>query len=213
MDINDALLDVPSEIPFPPGVSPFRQKGQVYQGNQDFYAERVSGGMSAVVRALPTEKLRAFFSQRFSASEWYDALPNVYLHQAAAKLRGVTFFEHGRHVGSWHARSRMTGLYGAMLKVLSNENVALWIPRLAAVYYAFGRLETRVTGARCVSFARTGVPAALVRLQAAVMTGMGEETLQIAGAREVSVSLTRVEPDGTSSGYPLYRFGGEVMWG
>jgi hypothetical protein len=212
MHVTDAAFDVPPEPLFPTGVSPFRQKGMVYLGNQEFYAERIPGGMAAVVRSLPNDRQRSFFEQRFQASEWYDALPNAYLQQAAARLRGVMFIEHGRQVGAWHARARMTGIYRAMLKVVSNESVALWIPRLSSVYYDFGRLDTRVVGARRVSIVRSGIPAALVRLQSAVMIGMGEETLALSGAREVRAVLNDVTPDGSSSGCPLYRLAGDLSW-
>lgn len=212
MHVLDSDFDLPAELPFPPGTSPFRQKGNVYLGNVDCFADTIPGGINSVLKGLTNDKIRAFFEQRFHADEWYDSIPNPYLQAVAAHMRHMPFFEHGRTLGAWHAKSRMTGIYGALLKVLSNENVAIWAPRLSSVYYSFGKLNTRVIGPRRVAISRPGVPKILVRWLTAVMTGMGEQTLRLAGAKEVQVTLLQVSPDGTFSGCPLYKIDGEISW-
>ena len=211
MHLDNPTFDLPTTLPFPVGTSPFRQKGMVYRGNFEFLAAKVPGGTEAAFRALPDEKLRAFFRQPFDVSGWYDALPGV-VQQAAAQLRGVTLTEQGRQTGEYHARSRMTGIYRALLQVLSTENVAIWAPRISSVYYSFGKLNSRVIGARNVALVRHGIPRMLVRWMTAIMTGMGTETLKIVGARDVKVNLGGVHPDGSLSGYSLHRIEGDICW-
>jgi hypothetical protein len=188
------------------------QKGHVYRGNYQYFAEHVPGGLAAVLGLLPTDGMRRFFEQRFTPDQWYDTLPNVYLQDGAARLQGVSVFEQGRRIGAFHARARMTGLYRAMLKVLSNESVAIWAPRVSALYYSFGRLESRVVGPRRVSLRRAGVPVMMVPWIAATMTGVGEEMLTLAGAQKVRVSLDEATLEDTRSGYPLCRIEGEITW-
>lgn len=212
MDLTDPCFDPPLECPFPPGTSPFRQKGNVVLGNREFLDARVAGGEAAVLSSLASERLVAFFAREFAASEWYDALPNVYLHKAAARRRGLGLFEHGRQLGAWHADTRMRGIYGALLRVLSTESVAVWAPRISSVYYDFGRLDTRVEGERSVRVVRRGIPGPLVRWLGAVMTGMAEQTLTIAGARQPRVVIDRVRDDGAASGQRLYAIEGSMSW-
>src|SRR5579862_3088461 len=94
--ITDLALAPPATLPFAPGASPFRQKGNAFLGDFEYYAAKVPGGPGAVLAAIPDAPTRAFLSQRFVASEWYDAYPNVSMQLAAARLCGLSFEEHRR---------------------------------------------------------------------------------------------------------------------
>ena len=102
--ILDPSFAPPSSLPFPPGTSPFRQKGNGWIGDYAFFDANVRGGTKAVLEALPAGTLRAFHEQKFRGSEWYDVFPIMMLHVAAARLRGVPFTEHRRQVGAYHGR-------------------------------------------------------------------------------------------------------------
>ena len=126
--LSDREFDPPLRIPFAPGTSPFRQKGHGYLGDFEYFANRVPGGPEAVLRHVTDDATRAFLSQRFVGSEWYDAYPCLTLHVVAARLAGVTFEEHRRRIGAFHAQA-MNGVYRALLRVISNEIACTaWTP-------------------------------------------------------------------------------------
>src|SRR4051812_49045346 len=113
---------VPAAIaPFPAGTSPFRQKGNAYLGDLEYFTSVVPGGPEAVFRGVADDATRHFLKQKFRPSEWYDAYPNVALQLSAARILGLTLEEHRRRVGAWHAHS--SSIYRALLKFVSNENV------------------------------------------------------------------------------------------
>jgi hypothetical protein len=212
MLITDARFDIPADIPFPPGASAFRQKGHVYRGNVYFMNKHVPGGFDAVRQALPTPALVRFFEQRFVVSDWYDTLPNVYLHQAAARLRGVSLVEHARDIGVFHARERIKGFYTLVLRALSTESVAVWAPRVPSMYYAFLTFRTQIVGSRRVALSAGGVPVMVARWLGAVMAASGAEVITAAGAKEVRCDFPSAEPEGTAHGLPVCRLVGEVTW-
>ena len=57
-------------LPFPPGQSPFHIKGQFY-----IQTMRALQRIDKPLVALLPDDLRAFCSQEFLASQWYDVLP------------------------------------------------------------------------------------------------------------------------------------------
>ncbi|MDC0745028.1 hypothetical protein [Polyangium mundeleinium] len=212
MLLTDARFDLPPDLPFAPGASPFRQKGHVYRGNHDFMNKRVPGGLAALRQSLPTPELGKFFEQRFEVSAWYDSLPNIYLQDAAARVRGVPFEEHARELGVWHARERLKGFYSVLLRAVSTESVAVWAPRVPSMYYSFGKFQTRIVAPRRVSLAVRGVPVILARWLGAIMAAAGGEMVLMAGARDLHCEFPSAEPDGTAYGVPVCRLEGEVTW-
>jgi hypothetical protein len=210
--LSDPRFDLPKEIPFPPGTSPFRQKGQVYLVNREYYDRNVHGGYAAILQKVTQPTVRTFFEQRFSASEWYDSIPNAYFQHAAANWQGLPLNQHGRKLSAWHAQSSMNTIYRALLRVLSTENVAVWAPRMSSIYYSFGKFTSRVVAPRHVSFVRSGVPGLLVPWIGAVMQGMAEEMLKMSGARRSQASFGEIRQDGSSSGQTLFTIEGSLRW-
>ncbi len=207
----DAPVFAPPELlPFPAGTGPFRQKGNGYLGDFAHFDLCVPGGAKAVVAALP-EASRAFFSQRLRPSDWYDAFPGATLHAVAARLRSVPYAEHRRQVGVYHAGAAGS-VYRALLRVVSNENVAMWGPRVSSLYFEFGRFETRVAGPRLVEGTRRGVPAGLVQSVLHGSKGFTEETLRLAGAKTASFEIGEVLLQGRSYGQDLYDVSIRVAW-
>ncbi len=211
--ITDPSFSPPREPPFPVGTSPFRQKGNAYLGDVRYYNDVVRGGLAAVVAALPDDAHRAFARQQFRASEWYDAYPGAQLEVAAARVRGYSFERHRRETGVWHATHAARGLYGALLRLVSSETVALWAPRISSIYFEFGRTEARVAGRNLVLVTRRGTPRELVQWLAFASAGFTEAALKLAGARDVRVEIDNVVDDGRNLGRELARFDMRIAWG
>jgi hypothetical protein len=193
-------------------MSPTRQKGNAYLGDVPWLDGAVRGGFSPAVAALPDAGSRTFFAQRFRPSEWYDAYPGALLELTAARLRGVPFARHRRETGHYHAEHAARGIYGALLRMVSNESVALWGPRIATLYFEFGKTETKTVGDAHVIATRSGVPRDLVQWNAYVMQAFAERTLALAGARDPVCSLGEVIVERQIGGREVCSFALEMRW-
>jgi hypothetical protein len=211
--ILDPSFAPPREPPFPTGTSPFRQKGNAYLGDFRYYDAVVRGGSEVVIAALPDDAHRTFARQRFRPSEWYDAYPGAQLELAAARVRGVSFERHRRETGEWHAQDATRGIYGALLKFISNENVALWGPRISSLYFEFGRTDTRIVGPREVVASRRGIPRELAQWVVFASVGFCECALRLAGARDVRANVVDLAADGRLFGRDLVRADLALVWG
>lgn len=210
--VSDPLFTTPWSPPFPPGESPFRQKGNGYRGDLEYLDAKMDGGRKGVIAAIAFEPVRAFLEQSFVGSEWYDAYPCAVLHAAAARLRGIPFAEHRRQVGAYHASSAMNAIYRSLLRVISNRNIALWGPRISSIYFEFGKSETRVVGPNEVSGIRHGVPAGLVQFVVFASKGFCEQALLLAGARTSIMEIHDVQQEGSAHGQALYKTSLTIRW-
>lgn len=201
----------PASLPFPPGESPFRQKGSAWLGDLEYLAGVVPGGTAALTASLEPS-LRDFVSTPFRASEWYDVYPNPLMMLAAARLRRMPFIEHQREVGRWHAKRGFGGIYRALLRFVSNQNVALWGPRMSALYHEFGRFETHVAGTKEVRGVRRGVPRGLVQWLAVTSAAFCEEALCLAGAKSAKAEFASATEVGSQSGQVLYDLDVVIQW-
>lgn len=210
--IDDREYAPPATAPFPTGTSPFRQKGNGYLGDRRFLDSVVNGGYRAVVDAIADPAVRAFFNQQFRPSEWYDAYPGAVLEATAARLRGLPFEQHRTQTGMWHAADATKGIYGALIKLVSTENVALWGPRISAIYFEFGKTETRVAGPKSISGVRRGIPIELTQWVMYASIGFCKGALKAGGARNPVTRLDAVEPDGRAHGRDLVRVNLTLSW-
>src|SRR5688572_24985662 len=94
----------------PPGESPFHCKGQGWLASLNAYDKLVPGGAPAVIAAMPTEALRAYAGQRFSASAWYDLYPCCVADSVAAALKQQPFFDFMRTSAEVQARADFKGV-------------------------------------------------------------------------------------------------------
>jgi len=209
--LSDREFDPPLRIPFAPGASPFRQKGHAYVGDFEYFESRIPGGPAAVLRHVTDDALRAFLSQRFVGSEWYDAYPCLTLHVVAARLAGLTFEEHRRRIGAFHAQA-MNGVYRALLRVISNENVALWVPRITAVYWDFGKTDSRVAGPHDVEVMRRGTPRGLLQWLVYASVGFADATLRASGAPSARTTIGEVVREGEQAGQELCSVALRITW-
>jgi hypothetical protein len=210
--IDDLAFAPPWELPFPVGTSPFRQRGAAYLADFRYYDAVLRGGRGAAVEAVGDPATRAFFRQAFRTSEWYDAYPGAVIESAVAKVRGMSFERHRRHTGSWHAEDAVRGIYAALLRMVSNENIAVWAPRISSLYFEFGKATSRVTGPREVVAVRSGVPVELVQWLIFASAGFVETTLRLAGATNPQVTVLAISPDGHDHRRDLVKIDARISW-
>jgi len=210
--IEEPYFALPDTLPFKPGAGPFRVKGWGYLGDTRFYDEHVPGGARAVAQAVKDPAITAFVNRPIEPNSWYDIYPKLYLGHAAARLRGATYEAHSREVSRWHAQDKFSGIYRPLLKMVSSELLAMWIPRMSSSFYDFGSTETRVRATKVVSVIRYGVPRIVVRWWAYAATAYFEYVLLTGGARHPHVRWLPVEPDGERLGVDLHRMTFEITW-
>jgi hypothetical protein len=210
--IDDPAFAPPRELPFPVGTSPFRQRGAAYLADRRYYDAVLRGGWHAAVEAVADPATRAFFHQTFRTSEWYDAYPGAMLEAAVARARGMSFERHRRHTGSWHAEDAVHGIYATLLRMISNENIAVWAPRISSLYFEFGKTGTRITGPRAVAGVRRGVPKELVQWLIFASAGFVETTLRLAGAGKPQVTVLSITPDGHDHRRDLVAVDVRITW-
>lgn len=209
--IHDPAFAPPEEPPFAPLRSPFRQKGHGYLGDFTYFDRAVPGGSVAVIAAVPSTIARAYLQQPFRGSEWYDAYPCAIMHAAAARLSHQTLAQLRRAVGAYHAATAGV-LYRALLRVVSNEAVALWAPRIASIYFEYGKVLTVADGPSRVTGEWRGIPASLAQFTVFAAEGFTEEMLRVAGASAPRFELATAEPDGEKDGQPLVRIPLRIAW-
>jgi len=210
--IDDLAFAPPTEAPFPAGTSPFRQRGAAYLTDLRYLDAVVKGGRGAVIEAIPDARARAFFGRRFHTSDWYDAYPGVQIEAAAARLRGMSFERQRRATGAWHAEDAIHGIYATLLRMVSNENIAVWAPRISSLYFEFGTTTTRVAGPREILGVRRGIPRELVQWLMFASAGFVETTLRLAGARAPQVAFLDVTPDGRDHQRDLVKVDVRLTW-
>jgi len=213
-DIEDPHFALPDAIPFTPGSSPFRIKGWGYEGDVRFYEEFVPGGTAAILRAVHEKDpaIASFLSRKFTPDGWYDVVPKLYQSQAAARLRGVSYQAHCHELSRWHAQDKFSGIYRPLLKIVSSEMLAVWIPRMSSSFYDFGSTDSRVAGSKLVRVTRSGMPRVAVQWWAAAATGYFEYCLLTAGARHPHIRWLPTEPDGERMGMELVKMPFEITW-
>ncbi len=215
-NIHDHIFALPPRTPYRWGTSPFHARGSVYREEialADRLLEKVGQPRSLdFVKKHGDPALDAFLAQRFSASEWYDIVPVLYFAAIVARGRGVAFTQHVRDSALAHAENALTGFTSIVLKLVSNESVATWLPRISGWYHDFGTTETKVIGPRHVRGVRTGLPALYVQPWAITAMHFAEHVLGRAGAKEPRAHALEAQPDGTRDGSALYRVTFEVKW-
>jgi hypothetical protein len=191
-------------------------RGVVYRDSLAM-AERLLSPRGLTVAELLRQQgdaaLEAFLGQRFSATDWYDIYPSIHLAPIVARACGMSIAQHMRASAVQHAEWALGGFTSIILRLLSNETVASWIPRISAWYHDFGRVETRVVGERQVRGTRSGLPIFTVQGWSVVGMHFTEHVLTHAGAKAPRTHLLGAEPDGERAGCPLYRVTFDVQWG
>jgi hypothetical protein len=213
--VHDSIFDVPARPMFRWGRSPFRMRGVVYRDSVA-RAERLlaARGTSVVdvLRAHGDPGLESFVTQRFSPIDWYDVYPSIHFAPLVAKACGVTLAQHTRESALLHAEWARQGFTSVILKLLSTETVATWLPRVSGWYHDYGAITSRVVGEGHVRGVRTGLPIFVVQGWTVIAMEFVEHVLAHAGAKAPRAHGLDVEPDGELHGCPLYRVHFEIRW-
>jgi hypothetical protein len=212
--IYDPMFLLPPRTPFRWGTSPFHARGMLY--NEELaVAQKVLGGAGKALESVHRTgdaALEGFLGQKFSTLEWYDTLPLAYLGVIVARTRGITLNQHIRDLAEAHAARALTGFSGTVLRLVSTEAVATWLPRVSAWYHDFGVADSKVVEDRRVRAQRRGMPQCMVQGWSVAATHFIETVLRQSGAREPRAHTLEVEPDGARDGHPLYRIAFDITW-
>jgi hypothetical protein len=210
--IYDPMFLMPARAPFRWGTSPFLSRGLLYSEEIALAHKALDGKTNEILRRSGDPGLEAFLSQRFSTLEWYDALPLVFFGMAISRARGLTLNQYIRDVSETHAARALSGFSGIVLKLVSTEAVATWLPRVSAWYNNFGSAETKVVGERHVRGSRSGVPQCMVQGWSVSATHFIETVLAHAGAHDPRAHTLEVEREGEREGHPIYRIAFDITW-
>ena len=203
---------IPHKVPIPPGQSPFRVAGVVYQGLLAFIAAEVPGGLERVKVELRDASIATFLEQRFHLASAYDALPLPYVGQAVARVRGVGFADQIRDSNRWSAKSRFFDVYRALVPIISEESLTIGLARVAKVIQPFGGLRLEVAGHHRVRGERTGVPHVLVTWWSLSTTAFLEIALTRIGASTSTITFDPPVESGREAGQALFNLPFELRW-
>ncbi|MGH7294468.1 MAG: hypothetical protein ACRELB_06035 [Polyangiaceae bacterium] len=213
--IHDPIFDVSAPPMYRWGASPLRARGTIYRdaiAMSERFLAKAGLSVERVLRQHGDAMLQAFLSQPFRATDWYDMYPAIHFDPIVARARGVAVAQHMRDAGIAHAEQALRGFTGVVLRLLSNEAVASWLPRISTWYHDFGGIETAAAGEGRVRGVRTGLPVFAVRGWSVQGMQFTEHVLSHVGAGEPRAYALDVEPDGKHEGCPLYRVSFEVSW-
>jgi hypothetical protein len=188
---------VPDRSPFAPGASPWRQKGNVYRGLFRHVDTYIDGGSTAAIDRVEDPLVRAFLTQPFAASGWYDLFPMITMIVQVARLRGVPYFTAVSDLSRMMANADLNGLYRTLLRVVSPGLLAPKLPRIQAQYLNFGTLTVAETATDHCEVIRGAHPLLLVHWYVAVVHGFLPCVLECSGAKDVRVRWSDPEPQGT----------------
>lgn len=182
--MNIRAIEVPG-LPLPAGSSPFRIKGSIYAGALSRSARELPGGLGRLAVELGDPELRAFFGGIFLASAWYDALPVVPLSATLARVRGRELDDELTREARCRAMEDIRGVYRALLRAPSAEEVAPRLVRGFHRYFSFGHAENEEVRPGRLAVVAHGIPGYLARFYTVSAGEFCRVTLELAGGRDV----------------------------
>ncbi|APR87364.1 hypothetical protein A7982_12713 [Minicystis rosea] len=203
---------VPAGATFTFGESPFRAKGVLYLGTQSFFDTNLLGGTEKLVADIAEPERRAFITQKFLPSGWYDVMPVPGLIAYEARALRMTLDQYLVHRTRWQAKKDLGGVYGWVLKLASPAAVATRLPKVFSQMFDFATAPPGVVTGKQVTATMGGVPAPLEAWLSTAIKIYAETGLRLAGASHVDMHL-RAVPAGERAGVPLVNLDVEVGWG
>jgi hypothetical protein len=200
-----------SYSPFPLGESPFRAKGVLFRGTQEFFAEHVRGGLDALLQQLGEGPLAAFISQKFLPASYYDALTIPALIRAEADTCGLSLPLYMQKRTRWQAERDMNGVYRLLLKVTSAETIAVRLPRVLSQMFNFPAPTTEVDGNVAMTLL-TGVPEVLTEYFQMAVGTYAPALLEFSGAKRAKAELVKITPTGTQHGVRVVDLQFRASW-
>lgn len=205
-------LDDTGPLPFAPGESPFRIKGNVYRGFLAYVAELVPGGVEALRAAFRDRRLATFLGERFLASSWYDVFPLVSSVHVSARLSALAFDEFLRRRSRAQAERDLGGIYRLLLRFSSPENLVSRYAALQQQYFDFGLTTARLVAPRRALLERRQLPAMLFDWMRVAQETVALYAVGATGAKNVRAFTQVATPDGELHGVPTVTLACEVSW-
>lgn len=192
-----------------PGKHPFRMKGLGYRGVFRRLSE--AHGRQAVLDSCEDDETRRFLAQPFLAASWYDVFPMVALCQIGARLDGCTFTDFCLRHSAIQASDDVSGVYRALLSLLSPELAMRGVIKITKRYFDFGGAEILEIGSGHCLARRTGVPRYVGDWYSIIAVAYIEAVMEAAGAQELQVS-SRLGPTSRVGGYEVANHDFSVRW-
>jgi hypothetical protein len=200
-------LDAFSAPTHPLGASPYTVRGLLMQACLQYAKERVPGGTKAARGALDPAA-RAYFEQRFSALQWYDAFAPLVFHRAVSALLRTTLTEQAKAFGIFTCRQdTASGPHSMMLRLFKPRHIASFMPKVAGFFIrCYDGLTVKEISKNEVHVTLTGLPAHPGLFMLHLSMAYAAELLTLTGANEPSFAIIR------SDGAPLLEAVASLQW-
>lgn len=205
-----ALFRVDEPLPVPPGKSPFRIRGIYY--DRLLSVIRKDLGTDGLSRAVDDARVREFAAQKFSWTDWYDALPAVPICAGVARTMRMDF--------EWLLidRTRRGALevipsaFRLALKAFGPTAFASQVGNIAATMMNYVDLDIEASRERHTSGWSRRVPSYLAPHTAGTVLGFFGAIIEMRGAHDVHARYTDVVRDGTRDGFDTVSVRYEFDW-
>jgi hypothetical protein len=121
-------------------------------------------------------------------------------------------YQHLREQGVFLAERTFKGFSGVLLRVVSTELVATWLPRLSSSFHDFGSVETAVAAPGVVRGSRYGMPRMFLHVWGVTASEVIEQIMKRCGAIDPRCLVLEPESEGLVNGYEVFRIPFEVRW-
>jgi hypothetical protein len=205
------LFKISDRVPVPPGQSPFHFRGTYY----DRILTRVdsfAGGRKRLFETLGDEELVRFFSQRFSWSGWYDALPSMPLYAAIARIEGRDFERAVREPSREAAMALAPRLFRYALSLTGSGIITSVVTKMVMYGTDFSKIGFDKVGPGEGRGFGASIPVYIAPNIANLVLGWFEGMLYVAGARQVDARYTTVVPDGKRGDFETVTVNFEFNW-
>ena len=185
-------------LPYPPGQSSFRIKGEFYRQSVAFLEYHAKKSEGRLQEILKREGLYDFSQQAFLASSFYDVLPLPRMVMAVAEARDRDVRELTSYMGHGSVLGQLKGVYGPILNALTPQNFCQRYEHVINHFYDFAPMRvTQVPGG--ADIVRSGMPLCAAEWWSLVTAPFMSVPLEAGGATEVQV-VSRIEPGPELSG-------------
>jgi serine/threonine protein kinase len=203
---------ISTQLPCPPGASPFHIKGIAYRGMVQLIERRVPGGLPGLLRELDDGRIVPFLRQPFLAASWYDILPMMPINATIARVLGKPLDVLGREQGAQQARHDVEQVYRRVFDAMTFDNVPSVLARFGRQYYDFGDCTGEQISPGHVVVLREGLPEFVVRWFAPMHAAYAEQILRMKGATFVEAIAQRPRDAGARAGVALVDLATDIFW-
>jgi serine/threonine protein kinase len=207
-----SAVRISTQLPCPPGASPFHIKGIGYRGVVQLVERRVPGGVQALEHELDDARLVPFLRQPFLAASWYDILPMIPVNAAIARLLGKPLDVLGREQGAQQARHDVEQIYRRLFDAMTFDNVPTLLARFGRQYYDFGDCTGEQVSPGHVVIVRQGLPDFVLRWFSPMHAAYAEQILRMKGATFVEAIPQPPRESGSRAGITLVDLATDIFW-